>query len=97
MGQTLSLFRSSFNESLRIEFRPERLIGEPGAVLLREIMGHTWIIEWLADRRRRSLKYEEVYAKAYDSIAEPRAGISANLRFYKDERLHQGRGRYERR
>ena len=51
-------------------------------------MEHTLIIEWLADRWRRSLKYEEIHAKAYDSIAEPRAEIGANLRFYKDKRLH---------
>ncbi len=44
MGESLSLFRSSFNKSLRIESRPERLTGEPGAVLLREIMERTRII-----------------------------------------------------
>ncbi len=48
MSETLSLFRSSFNKSLRIESRPERLTGEPGAVLLREIMERTRIIEWPA-------------------------------------------------
>lgn len=50
MGETLSLFRSSFNKSLRIESRPERLTGEPGTVLLREIMERTRIIEWLVER-----------------------------------------------
>ncbi len=50
MGETLSLFRSSFNKSRRIEPRPERLTGEPGAVLLREIMERTRIIEWLVER-----------------------------------------------
>ncbi len=50
MSETLSLFRSSFNKSLRIESRPERLTGEPGAVLLREIMERTGIIEWLVER-----------------------------------------------
>ncbi len=57
MGETLSLFRSSFNKSLGIESRPERLTGEPGAVLLREIavllreiMERTRIIEWLVER-----------------------------------------------
>ena len=50
MDETLCLFRSSFNKSLRIESRPERLTGEPGAVLLREIMERTRIIEWLVER-----------------------------------------------
>ena len=50
MGETLSLFRFSFNNSLRIESRPERLTGEPGAMLLREIVERTRIIEWLTER-----------------------------------------------
>ncbi len=45
MSETLSLFRSSFNKSLRIESRPERLTGEPGAIVLREIMDRTRVIE----------------------------------------------------
>ncbi len=50
MGETLSLFRSSFNKSLRIESRPERLTGETGAVVLREIMDRTRFIEWIVER-----------------------------------------------
>ncbi|KAF0146970.1 MAG: istA [bacterium] len=38
---------------------------------------------------RRSLKYEEVFIKAYASVAEARAGIGAYLAFYNDERPHQ--------
>ena len=37
----------------------------------------------------RSVKYEEVYLKAYESVAEARAGIGAYLRFYDSERPHQ--------
>lgn len=50
MGETLPLFRPSFNKSLRIESRPERLTGEPGAVILREIMERTRIIAWMVAR-----------------------------------------------
>ncbi len=50
MVEMLSLLRPSFNKSLRIESRPERLTAEPGAVLLREIMERTQITEWLAGR-----------------------------------------------
>ncbi len=60
MGETLSLFRSSFNKSLRIESRPERLTGEPGAVVLREIMERTRIIEWLAERLHDPRKGDRV-------------------------------------
>ena len=60
MGETLSLFGSSFNKSLRIESRPERLTGEPGAVLLREIMERTRIIEWLTERLHDPRKADRV-------------------------------------
>jgi putative transposase len=41
------------------------------------------------ERLWRSLKYEDIYIKAYDSVAEARLGIGAWLTFYNDERLHQ--------
>ena len=41
------------------------------------------------ERLWRSVKYEEVYLKAYESVAEARAGIGAYLRFYNGERPHQ--------
>ena len=44
------------------------------------------------ERLWRSLEYEEVYLKAYETVADARAGIGAYLRFYNDERLHQTLG-----
>ena len=44
------------------------------------------------ERLWRSLKYEEVYLKAYGSVAELEAGVSAWLHFYNHERLHQSLG-----
>ncbi len=41
------------------------------------------------ERLWRSLKYEEVYLKAYDSVAGARRGIGGWLAFYNDERKHQ--------
>jgi putative transposase len=41
------------------------------------------------ERLWRSLKYEEVYLKDYQSVAEARAGIEKYFRFYNQERLHQ--------
>ena len=40
----------------------------------------------------RSLKYEEVYLKAYESVAEARHGIAAYFEFYNHQRLHQALG-----
>jgi len=44
------------------------------------------------ERLWRSLKYEEVYIKAYGSVAAARAGIGGWLAFYNDERPHQAMG-----
>jgi putative transposase len=41
------------------------------------------------ERLWRSLKYEEVFIKAYGSVAEARSGIGGWVAFYNDERLHQ--------
>jgi putative transposase len=41
------------------------------------------------ERLWRSLKYDEVYLKAYRSVAEARHAIGAYLDFYNHERLHQ--------
>jgi putative transposase len=44
------------------------------------------------ERLWRSLKYEEVYLKAYQSVAEARYNIAAYFDFYNQERLHQALG-----
>ncbi len=44
------------------------------------------------ERLWRSLKYEEVFIKAYASVAAARGGIGAWLAFYNDERPHQALG-----
>ena len=41
------------------------------------------------ERLWRSLKYEDVFIKAYGSVAEARRDIGGWLRFYNEERLHQ--------
>ena len=42
------------------------------------------------ERLWRSLKYEEVYLRDYQQVAEARAGIGAYFQFYNFERPHQG-------
>ena len=44
------------------------------------------------ERLWRSIKYEEVYLKAYPGVAEARAGINAYLEFYNRQRPHQALG-----
>ncbi len=44
------------------------------------------------ERLWRSVKYEEVYLKAYQTVAEARARINAYLEFYNQQRPHQALG-----
>jgi hypothetical protein len=47
---TLPLFHPTFNKSVVLEARPERLSNEGGAVILREIMQRLGITGWLLGR-----------------------------------------------
>ncbi len=50
MGETLKPVTAGFNRSLRIESRMDRLTGDPGAVVLREILEGSGIVAWLTAR-----------------------------------------------
>ena len=52
MGETLRPVAPSFNRSLRIESRTDRLTGDPGAVVLREILERSGIVSWMTARLR---------------------------------------------
>jgi putative transposase len=52
-----------------------------------------WVDNVFVERLWRSLKYEEVYLKAYDSIAQARRAIGQYLAFFNTERRHQSLGR----
>jgi putative transposase len=48
-----------------------------------------WRDNVFVERLWRSVKYEEVYLYAYDSVAEARAGVGRYLSFYNTKRPHQ--------
>jgi putative transposase len=48
-----------------------------------------WVDNVFVERLWRSLKYEEVYLKAYETVAEARLGIGNYFQFYNCERRHQ--------
>ncbi len=52
-----------------------------------------WIDNVFVERLWRSVKYEEVYLKAYETVAEARAGIRSYFNFYNSERRHQSLNR----
>lgn len=45
------------------------------------------------ERLWRSVKYEEVYLKRYETVGEAHANLDAYFRFYNDRRLHSTHGR----
>jgi hypothetical protein len=50
VGEALPMLTPSFNRSLIIEARPERLSADGGAVLLRELLERSGIIPWMVAR-----------------------------------------------
>jgi putative transposase len=49
-----------------------------------------WIDNVFIERLWRSVKYEDVYLKAYGSLIEVRRGLAAYFEFYNQKRRHQG-------
>ncbi len=48
-----------------------------------------WLDNVFIERLWRSLKYENIYLKAYDTVPEVRAGIDEYFRFFNEDRRHQ--------
>ena len=51
-----------------------------------------WIDNVFIERLWRSVKYEEVYLKAYESMAQAKVGIGEYFKFYNAQRKHQTLG-----
>lgn len=51
-----------------------------------------WRDNVFVERLWRSIKYEEIYLKAYDSVRAARCGIAQYLEFYNSKRPHQAHG-----
>ena len=60
MGVTLQPVTSKFNRSLRIESRADRLTGDPGAVVLREILERSGVVGWMTARLKDPRRQEDV-------------------------------------
>ena len=52
-----------------------------------------WMDNIYVERLWRSLKYEEVYLKAYETVAEARRSIAEYLDYFNTGRRHQSLGR----
>ena len=49
-----------------------------------------WRDNVFAERLWRSVKYEEVYLRAYDTVSEVRAGLTRYSQFFNARRPHGG-------
>ena len=45
-----AFIRPTFNRSVRVEARPERLSADAGVLMMREVMERTGLIEWIDAR-----------------------------------------------
>ena len=80
-----------FNTDQGAQFTSEAFTGvlkEAGIRISMDGKGR-WVDNVFVERLWRSLKYEEVYLKAYETVAEARLGIGNYFRFYNCERRHQ--------
>jgi len=84
-----------FNTDQGAQFTSEAFTGALKAADIKISMDGKgrWVDNVFVERLWRSVKYEEVYLKAYDSVAEARSGIGEYLKFYNTERKHQGLGK----
>jgi putative transposase len=53
----------------------------------------SWRDNVFIERLWRSVKYEEVYLRAYESVSEARAGLERYFEFYNAGRPHSSLGR----
>lgn len=83
-----------FNTDQGVQFTSTDFIGTLSASHVRISMDGKgrYLDNIFIERLWRSLKYEDVYIKAYASVQEARRGIAAWLTFYNDGRLHQALG-----
>jgi len=68
-----------------------RLLADNGIRISMDGRG-AWRDNVFVERLWRSVKYEEVYLRAYDSVAEARASIGRYLDFYNRKRPHSSLG-----
>jgi putative transposase len=52
-----------------------------------------WMNNVFIERLWRSVKYEEIYLKAYETVAQVRVGLGTYFEFYNARRTHQALGR----
>ena len=84
-----------FNSDQGSQFTSERFTGvlEAHQITISMDGKGRWMDNVFIERLWRSLKYEEVYLNAYDSVAQANEGIGNWIKFYNQDRRHASLGR----
>jgi putative transposase len=83
-----------FNTDQGSQFTAQEYAGrleEAGIAVSRDGRGRA-LDNVFVERLWRSVKYEDIYIKDYERVAELEAGLTAYFRFYDEERPHQSLG-----
>jgi putative transposase len=80
-----------FNTDQGAQFTSEAFTGVLKAAEIKISMDGKgrWVDNVMVERLWRSVKYEEVYLRAYDSVSEARTRLGDYFRFYNSQRKHQ--------
>lgn len=80
-----------FNTDQGSQFTSEAFVGKLKENNIRISMDGKgrWIDNVFIERVWRSIKYEEVYLKAYENLKEARLSLDAYINFYNRNRIHQ--------
>jgi putative transposase len=84
-----------FNTDQGSQFTSEAFTGvlkAAGVAISMDSKGR-WMDNVFVERLWRSVKYEEIYLRAYDTVADARAGLGRYFAFYNARRTHQALGR----
>ena len=84
-----------FNTDQGSQFTSEAFTGvlkDHGTAISMDGKGR-WVDNVFIERLWRSVKYEEVYLRAYETVTDVKAGLTRYFSFYNSKRTHQALGR----
>ena len=79
MPETIPQIRPSFNRSLRLETRPELLSADTGALVQRELMDRSGLIDWLTGRLHDPRHPSSIRYPLSDLLRTPTPAAGAGL------------------
>jgi len=94
LQEALSLYGKPeiFNTDQGAQFTSDAFTGvlKSSGILISMDGKGRWMDNVFVERLWRSLKYEEVYLKAYESVQEAKMRIGVYFEYYNEGRRHQG-------